>query len=102
MNLSNENQILYQKSESDKSETKTPAIIDKDSKLDFQCQCKELLGLSSEKISMCSDYSNSRGENQKVISVSYYHSSQSDGVDIDSQNLHARLKNFSKEVFTVT
>ena len=96
MNLSNENQILYQKSESDKSETKAPAIIDKDSKLDFQCQCKELLGLSSEKISMCSDYSNSRGENQKVISVSYYHSSQSDGVGIDSQNLHARLKNISK------
>ena len=41
----------------------------KDPSMDFQCQCKEL---KSNQSSMCSDYSNSLGDHQKVISVSLF------------------------------
>ena len=62
----------FQQLESTSEENVVPHILKKDSNLDFQCQCKELLDSSSEKTSLCSDYSNSRGDSQKVISVSYY------------------------------
>ena len=62
----------FQQLESTSEENAVPHILKKDSNLDFQCQCKEQLDSSSEKTSLCSDYSNSRGDSQKVISVSYY------------------------------
>ena len=49
----------------------TLVVSKKDSNLDFQCQCKELLQTSGE-TSLCSDYSNSRGDSQKIVAVSYY------------------------------
>ena len=61
----------FQQLESTSEENVVPHIFKKDTNLDFQCQCKEL-DSSSEKTSLCSDYSNSRGDSQKVISVSYY------------------------------
>ena len=38
--------------------------------LDFQCQCKELEITNNE--SLCSDYASTRGNDQKVISISYF------------------------------
>jgi hypothetical protein len=42
----------------------------KKSNLDFQCQCKELSITTNE--SLCSDYASTRGNDQKVISISYF------------------------------
>ena len=42
----------------------------KEPNLDFQCQCKELEITNNE--SLCSDYASSRGNDQKVISISYF------------------------------
>ena len=44
----------------------------KKSDLDFQCQCKELPFTQNE--TLCSDYASTRGNEQKVISVSFLNS----------------------------
>ena len=56
-------------SEKVKKQSEFVTLKPKDSNLDYQCQCKELQIISDQ--SLCSDYSNSRGNEQKVISVSH-------------------------------
>ena len=58
---------------SDKIEAdKKPVVIsNKNPNLDYDCQCKQLEMLRRNN-SVCSEYTNARDSNQKIISYSYY------------------------------
>ena len=64
-----QNQNKIENLEKPEKQSEFVTLKPKNSNFDYQCQCKELQIIQD--ISLCSDFSNTRGNEQKIISVSH-------------------------------
>ena len=74
---------------SDKIEAdkKPVEISNKNPNLDYDCQCKELEMLRRNN-SVCSEYSNARDSNQKIISYSYYEGQETKYLESNAETIN--------------
>ena len=62
-------------------------ISNKNPNLDYDCQCKELEMLRRNN-SVCSEYSNARDSNQKIISYSYYEGQETKYLESNAETIN--------------
>ena len=73
----------------------------KDPNLDYDCQCKELQTFISNN-SVCSEYTNTRNHNQKVISYSYYEGIEDQAMknlDLNSESIHSLYPGYIMRIY---